>query len=129
MSTRLYLVRHGATQSAAENRFSGPEGVELSDDGREQARLLAERLNGEAIRAAYCSPLSRAKETAAIVTRPSGITPLVRDGLREIHHGRWIGLTREEVEARHPGEYEAWEADPFTFAPEGGESGVEVLAR
>jgi probable phosphoglycerate mutase len=38
-------------------------------------------------------------------------------------------LTRQEVEERFPGEYETWEADPFTFAPEGGESGVAVLAR
>jgi len=39
------------------------------------------------------------------------------------------GLTRREVEARYADEYAAWEEDPFTFAPEGGESGVAVLAR
>ena len=55
--------------------------------------------------------------------------PILRDGLREISHGHWEGLTRQEVEARFVGEYEAWEQDPFTFAPEGGESGVCVLAR
>jgi broad specificity phosphatase PhoE len=55
--------------------------------------------------------------------------PIRRDGLREISHGRWEGLTRREVEERFPGEYEAWDADPFTFAPVGGESGVAVLAR
>jgi probable phosphoglycerate mutase len=33
------------------------------------------------------------------------------------------------VEERFPGEYAEWEADPFTFAPEGGESGLSVLAR
>src|SRR5205814_5698902 len=38
-------------------------------------------------------------------------------------------LTRREVEERFVGEYESWESDPFTFAPEGGESGVAVLAR
>ncbi len=52
-----------------------------------------------------------------------------RDGLREITHGRWEGLTRREVEERYAEEYAAWEADPFTFAPEGGESGLVVLAR
>ena len=30
---------------------------------------------------------------------------------------------RAEVEARFPDEYASWEADPFTFAPGGGESG------
>ena len=51
------------------------------------------------------------------------------DGLREIRHGHWEGLTRQDVETRFAAEYAAWEEDPFTFAPEGGESGVSVLAR
>ena len=38
-------------------------------------------------------------------------------------------MTRHEVEARFLDEYTAWEADPFTFAPEAGESGLGVLAR
>lgn len=129
MATRLYLVRHGATALSAEDRFSGAVGVDLSDEGRWQAERLAERLAHEGICAAYCSPLGRALQTAAALARPLGLDPQQRDGLREISHGRWEGLSRAEVEARFPGEYEAWEADPFTFAPEGGESGVVVLAR
>jgi broad specificity phosphatase PhoE len=54
---------------------------------------------------------------------------MLRDGLREMGHGHWEGLTRREVEARFPDEYAAWEEDPFTYAPQGGESGVAVLAR
>ena len=38
-------------------------------------------------------------------------------------------MKREEVERQFAAEYAAWEADPFTFAPAGGESGVAVLAR
>lgn len=129
MPTRLLLVRHGATQLTAESRFSGAIGVDLSDEGRAQAERLAVRLAGESIAAVYASPLSRALDTAGILARPFGLTPLVRDGLQEISHGRWEGKTRAEVERDFPGEYEAWEADPFTFAPVGGESGVAVLAR
>ena len=33
------------------------------------------------------------------------------------------------MEHRFGDEYASWEQDPFTFAPEGGESGVSVLAR
>ena len=129
MATRLFLVRHGATGLTAENRFSGAIGVELSDEGREQVRCLAGRLADEKIDAVYCSPLSRTVETATILSEPQGLTPIHRDGLREISHGRWEGLTRKEVEERFDGEYEAWESDPFTFAPVGGESGLSVLAR
>jgi broad specificity phosphatase PhoE len=129
MATRLYLVRHGATQLTAEDRFSGSVGVDLSDEGRQQARRLAERLADDPICAVYCSPLSRTVETAEIVAKPHRLPLVHRDGLREISHGRWEGLTRAEVETRFPEEYRSWEADPFTFAPEGGESGLGVLAR
>jgi probable phosphoglycerate mutase len=78
---------------------------------------------------AFSSPLSRAAETASIITRACNLTTSVRDGLREISHGHWEGLTRSDVEARFGSEYSAWEEDPFTFAPDGGESGVAVLAR
>ena len=128
-ATRLYLVRHGATQLTAEDRFSGAVGVDLSKEGRAQARRLAKRLADEKISAVYCSPLSRTVETAAILAEPHKLPLIHRDGLKEISHGRWEGLTRVEVESKYPDEYAAWEADPFTFAPQDGESGVGVLAR
>jgi probable phosphoglycerate mutase len=127
--TRVYLVRHGATQLTAEGRFSGAVGVDLSEEGRWQAEQVGERLRGEGIDAVYCSPLSRAFDTARAIGRVCGLVPVARDGLREISHGHWEGLTRGEVEARFASEYAAWEEDPFTFAPDGGESGVAVLAR
>jgi probable phosphoglycerate mutase len=127
--TRLYLVRHGATLSTEEGRFSGSQGVELSEEGRWQAAQLGDRLRGERIGAAYCSPLSRARDTALTICQRCNLHAHERDGLREIAHGHWEGLTRNEVEARFASEYAAWEEDPFTFAPRGGESGVAVLAR
>jgi broad specificity phosphatase PhoE len=127
--TRLLLVRHGATAATQEDRFSGSTGAELSDEGRWQAARLGERLSQQNITAAYASPLSRAVETARIVAGRCGLEPATRDGLREIGHGHWEGLKREDVERTFADEYAAWEADPFTFAPAGGESGVAVLAR
>jgi broad specificity phosphatase PhoE len=129
MSTRLFLVRHGATAQTAEDRFSGAEGVELSDHGRAQAERLGERLHGEGIAAVFSSPLSRAMETARIISRGWSVTPVPVDGLREIAHGHWEGLQRKEVEEKFAAEYLMWEQDPFACAPAGGESGVEVLAR
>jgi broad specificity phosphatase PhoE len=127
--TRINLVRHGATQLTAENRFSGAVGVELSEEGRQQAALLGERLNHDRIDAIYSSDLSRAVDTANLIGARCRLTTTVVEALREIAHGHWEGLTRAEVEERFPGEYQTWESDPFTYAPEGGESGVAVLAR
>lgn len=128
-TTRIYLIRHGATTLSAEDRFSGGTEVDLSDEGRWQARCLSQRLADHAITAVYCSPMRRTVETAAIVAQPLGLAPIPREGLREIHHGHWETMRRQEVEAQYPDEYTAWQEDPFTFAPEGGESGVMVMAR
>jgi probable phosphoglycerate mutase len=128
-TTRIYLVRHGATQLTAEDRFSGSAGVDLSEEGRWQVERLGERLAREGVHAIYSSPLSRAMDTARIIAGACGGEPVPTDGLREISHGRWEGLTRSEVEERFAAEYASWEEDPFTFAPEGGESGLAVLAR
>jgi broad specificity phosphatase PhoE len=127
--TRLYLVRHGATQLTAEDRFSGSNVIDLSEEGRWQAAKLGERLRDEGLTAIYSSPLARALETARIASGPLGLPIQERDGLREIHHGHWEGMERRTVEQQFADEYAAWEEDPFTFAPEGGESGLAVLAR
>ena len=125
----MFLVRHGETTVAAEDRFAGSSDVALAASGRLQAERLSSRLASERIYAAYCSPMQRTRETAAIVVRPHGCTLAERDGLREVGHGHWEGLRRTEVEQRFPDEYAAWAEDPFTFAPQGGESGVQVVAR
>jgi broad specificity phosphatase PhoE len=129
VSTRVFMIRHGATTLSAEDRFAGSTDVALSDEGREQARRLGERLAGEELAAIYCSPLGRTRETATLVAAPHRLAPVARDGLREIDHGRWEQMRRVEVEHAFPAEYAAWEMDPFTFAPQGGESGLAVMAR
>ena len=129
MHARIFLVRHGATVLTAEDRFAGATNVQLSDEGREQVRRLAVRLQGENITAIYASPLDRTVETAGILAEPHGLEVQTRDGLREISHGRWEQMTRKEVEEAFPDEAAAWEKDPYTFAPAGGESGLAVTAR
>ncbi|MGI8820180.1 MAG: histidine phosphatase family protein [Chthoniobacterales bacterium] len=129
MITRVLMVRHGATVLSAEDRFAGATDVELSEGGREQARLLAARLGAEPIAAVYASPLGRTVETATILAQPHKIEVQTRDGLREISHGHWEQKTRGEVEAQFPEETADWEKDPYAFAPADGESGLAVTAR
>ncbi len=129
MNTRIYLIRHGATTLTAEDRFAGATDVPLSDGGREQVRRLAERMRNGGITAIYASPLGRTVETANILAKPHGLEVRLRDGLREISHGRWEQMTRHEVEKKFPEEAAAWDQDPYTFAPAGGESGLAVTAR
>src|SRR5919109_3288271 len=110
--TRVFMVRHGATVLSAEDRFAGATDVDLSDEGREQTRRLAERLSREKIAAVYASPLGRALETAKILAAPHNLEIQTRDALREISHGHWEQMTRREVEEEFPDEAARWEKDP-----------------
>src|SRR5438093_10001469 len=89
VTTRVFLIRHGATELSAEDRFAGAVDVLLSDAGRDQARRLGARLAGEKIRVAFASPMKRTMETARLVVEPCGIAVSPVDGIREIAHGRW----------------------------------------
>ncbi|MBJ7325850.1 MAG: histidine phosphatase family protein [Chthoniobacterales bacterium] len=129
MTTRVLLVRHGATVLSAEDRFAGATDVELSETGREQVRALAVRLSPLPVAAFYASPLGRTMETARILAAPHGAEVQPDAGFLEINHGVWEGLTRVEAEQRYAPMYESWERDPFNFAPEGGETGLGVTAR
>jgi len=129
VTTRVFLIRHGATELSAEDRFAGAVDVLLSEAGRDQARRLGSRLAQEKIAVAYASPMQRTIETARLVVQPHGVAVTPVDGIREIAHGRWEGMKRDEVEREFPQEYNRYEHDPFSFAPVGGESGLQVTAR
>jgi probable phosphoglycerate mutase len=129
MATRVFLVRHGATVLSAEDRFAGSFDVALSDEGRAQARALCARLAGEPLAAVYASPMLRAQDTARSIVEGRGLEIVAVPELRETDHGHWEGKTREQIRGGFSEEYARWERDPFTFAPSGGETGLQVLAR
>jgi probable phosphoglycerate mutase len=128
-SVRVFLVRHGATTSTADDRFAGSSDVELSADGISQVTRLSQRLAKARIDAAYCSHLRRAVDTATIVAKPHAITPTAWREIREIDHGHWEGVPHTEVEQMFAAEYAAWSADPLNTTIPGGESGRDVLER
>lgn len=65
MSHFLYLVRHGEQQDAEHGLPDGP----LSARGKRQAKLIADRLSGVPFTGAWHSPLQRAEDTAAMITK------------------------------------------------------------
>ena len=65
---RIYLVRHAKAAPGDPDELRP-----LTPEGREQARLLAERLVGERPDAVVTSPLLRARETAEVLARACGL--------------------------------------------------------
>lgn len=127
--TRLYLVRHGSTQASAEDRFAGAVDVELSSEGSSQAHALGGRLRDTPLAAVLSSPMQRTMATAREIALPHSLELQPVEALREIAHGHWENRSRRDVEREHAAEYEHWERDPYTFAPDGGETGLAVVAR
>ncbi len=106
--TTLLLVRHGQSEGNARRIYQGQMDLPLTELGRRQAEALAERLACRDISLLYSSDLSRALETAWIVGRRLGLTPITDPRLREIDLGGWSGLTRDQVIARYGEEWERW---------------------
>jgi broad specificity phosphatase PhoE len=127
--SRVYLARHGQTAYNHEGRFQGQQEIPLDDTGRAQALELAERAAGYGFRALWCSPLLRARETAAAITARVGLEPVLDARLMETDSGDWTNLSFEEVRAREPQRFDAFAAADASFAFPGGESFAEQELR
>jgi len=110
-ATRLYLVRHAAT-TLEPGRCCGSLDVGLSDEGREQARQLAEALGGVELAAVYTSPLERARDTAAAIGNRQNLEPIELRGFAEIDFGELEGRRFEEIAATHPDLHATWMCQP-----------------
>jgi probable phosphoglycerate mutase len=129
---RLILWRHGRTEWNADGRFQGQLDPPLDDEGRNQAARIAPHLLASGLTAqstvVVSSDLARAAETAAVLTALLGIPLCLDPRLREHGLGTWEGLTRSEVQARHPEQYADWLAGR-PVRGRGGEQPADVARR
>jgi probable phosphoglycerate mutase len=129
MSLTLYFLRHGETTSSQTGGYCGTLDPDLTPAGHEMARDFAAAYRDLAWVAVFCSPLKRAVATAQPLCEAMGLTPKLRDGLKEIAYGQWEGKTPGEVNREFHDEYVSWLADPGWYPPTGGERGVDIARR
>lgn len=127
--TQIILVRHGQTPWNKDKIFRGSRDIPLNDTGREEARLAGEWLKGETIHAAFCSPLSRARDTGEAIARHHGLPVADLPGLSDLHYGDWEGLPLTEVKVKYADLYRQWETAPQTVRFPRGETLDEVRDR
>lgn len=118
MSTRLWLVRHGATDWSDAERLTGWTNVPLNERGRVQAQVLGRAMAGRKFAGIWSSDLERAAETARVAV--GGAIPDRR--LRELNFGDLDGCTWDQCPPEIREELLAFDR----FAAPGGES-VEAL--
>ena len=126
---RIYLARHGQSESNSERRLCGQLDPALSALGVEQSRQLARVLAELPLRAIFTSTLQRTAQTAAPIARARGLPPVALAGLKELSLGTLEGRFRD---ARDPEAQALWQqrkADPARFRAPGGESFQELVAR
>ena len=123
MSSMLVLMRHGESLWNRENRFTGSVDVPLTPEGRREAARAAGLCPPVEFDVAYCSPLSRARDTAALFLESAGSpeTPLIPEPrLIEKNYGILQGLNKERVRERYGAEkYRLWHRSYETGPPEG----------
>jgi probable phosphoglycerate mutase len=130
--TRLVVVRHGVTDWNREGRFQGHLDPPLSEIGRSEAALVAERIAADDLLSPariISSSLARAAETAAAIGSASGVGVEPDDRLMEIGQGEWEGRTHAELEVADARRYRAWRDAAGVRQPPGGESIESAMAR
>ncbi len=123
--TPLALIRHGTTEWNTDRRIQGSTDIPLSAVGRAEVgswKVPAEFRDFVWI----SSPLSRARETAALLGAES---VAIEPRIREMDWDQWEGLTLADLRKDFAAELAEKEARGIDFHAPGGESPRQVMAR
>ncbi|MBM3221575.1 MAG: histidine phosphatase family protein [Candidatus Rokubacteria bacterium] len=126
---RLFVLRHGETESSRERRFTGRRDIALTPAGQRQAEAAAEALASAGLQAVYASPLERTRATAELIAKPHRLPIRFDPRFAEMGFGEWEGLTWREAAASAPELFTRWQAAPHDVTAPGGESLLAVAGR
>ena len=79
--TNIFIVRHGQDEDNAAGILNGHRDMPLTEKGRQQAQLVAQKLRDDSIDAILSSPLKRTMQTANIIAKELGIYPVHSEDL------------------------------------------------
>ncbi len=102
----IIFVRHGQSESNVLHVISSAvDEYPLTERGMAQAREAAEEIATlPRVDSIYCSPVMRARQTAVIISKRIGMTPIIDERLRERSFGT--------VEGKPEPENSEWKFDP-----------------
>ena len=129
-TTKILIVRHGQSVGNLTRRFLGRTDLDLTETGREQARLTGEFLKNECIDRAYSSPLRRAVDTCReIAAFHKGLEIGAEPRVAEIYAGKWENMPFSEIEEKYGDDFRIWKEDIGNAVCTGGESLKSVYKR
>ena len=132
MSVEIFVARHGQSDDNVAKVLGGRRDAALTDTGRQQAQNLAQGIVGAGLTfdAVYCSPLTRAHDTADIVADVAGLPkPIVIDDLVEREGGIMTGMSFDAI--KRDVKTNVLQSDLITYYldPEGAETFPEMITR
>ena len=122
---RVVLVRHPAPLIASGICY-GRLDISLSPDGVVAVEVIAARLAEFTADIVWSSPARRCTMLADAIAGARGLPRRNDARLLELDFGEWEGLPWDNVPRNA---LDIWAADPLAFAPPGGESGADLIAR
>lgn len=125
----IYLVRHGESTANISKRYCGITDVELTNLGRNQARVAGLNIKGEYITNIYSSPLIRAYETAKIISEQINASVKTVECLREVNFGIFENMTWDEMLKSYKDETDNWIKLGFGYKFPEGESYSDIINR
>lgn len=127
----IYLFRHGQTEFNRNNQFTGNVDAKLTETGKQDAKIISERMKKKKFKFAFCTSLSRSRDTLneTLKTHPECQAVIVDDRMIERVYGSIQGQTHWDVVKKHgPEKYDLWHRG-FTTRPPKGESFADVEKR
>lgn len=88
----LYIMRHGKTEWNERHKLQGQVDIPLNEEGRAMAYAAHNEYMNVHFDVCYCSPLARAKETAAILLEGLNVPIIYDDRLKEMSFGDYEGI-------------------------------------
>lgn len=119
---KLVCIRHGQSLWNKENKFTGWVDIDLSEQGKEEAKKAAELLKEYKFDIVFTSVLKRAINTANIILEYNSSKPtIIRDkALNERHYGDLQGLNKAEIGEKVGAEQlHIWRRSYYVAPPEG----------
>lgn len=125
---KIILIRHAESTANVNQILAGREpGIELTENGHNQAKALTALFEAGFVNAVYSSPIFRCMQTAQIATGDSSIDILENELFLEVDYGHWTGQKISDL-AKDP----LWETvlkEPSKVQFPGGESLLNMSNR
>jgi 2,3-bisphosphoglycerate-dependent phosphoglycerate mutase len=126
----IYLFRHAQTFFNKNHYFTGWLDSRLTPFGRRQAKVIARKLRGKEIDVAFCTSLSRSRDTLREVLKmhPECRAAFTDDRMIERSYGRLQGTSHDRYKRTHSEEELQLVRRSYDHPPPGGES-IKVVEK